>query len=323
MPVSIAVTIVTYDSAAFLARCLDAVAAQTHAPREVVVLDNRSRDDSAAIARAHGAVTKLIESPDNTGFAGGQNRAIAATAADWVLTLNPDVVLEPAFIATLAERAERPAPLGTLCGKLLRLGPDGAPVVPPRIDSTGIVFTRSFRHLDRGSEEPDDGRYAAEEPVFGATAAAAMYRRAMIEDVSVEGEFFDEAFFAYREDADLAWRAQLLGWDCLYVPSALGYHVRRVLPERRADVPAMLNRHSVKNRFLMRVKNADAAVWRRCALPGLARDAAVLGGCLVREWSSLPAFADVARLYPRARRQRAIIQAKRRRDGAAIARWFA
>lgn len=62
MPVSIAVTIVTYDSAAFLARCLDAVAAQTHAPREVVVLDNRSRDDSAAIARAHGAVTKLIES---------------------------------------------------------------------------------------------------------------------------------------------------------------------------------------------------------------------------------------------------------------------
>lgn len=323
MPVSIAVTIVTYDSAAFLARCLDAVAAQTHAPREVVVLDNRSRDDSAAIARAHGAVTKLIESPDNTGFAGGQNRAIAATSADWVLTLNPDVVLDPAFLATLAERAERPAPLGTLCGKLLRLGPDGAPVVPPRIDSTGIVFTRSFRHLDRGSEEPDDGRYAVEEPVFGATAAAAMYRRAMIEDVSVEGEFFDEAFFAYREDADLAWRAQLLGWDCLYVPSALGYHVRRVLPERRADVPAMLNRHSVKNRFLMRVKNADAAVWRRCALPGLARDAAVLGGCLVREWSSLPAFADVARLYPRARRQRAIIQAKRRRDGAAIARWFA
>ncbi len=323
MPVSIAVTIVTYDSAAFLARCLDAVAAQTHAPREVVVLDNRSRDDSAAIARAHGAVTKLIESPDNTGFAGGQNRAIAATSADWVLTLNPDVVLDPAFLATLAERAERPAPLGTLCGKLLRLGPDRAPVLPPRIDSTGIVFTRSFRHLDRGSEEPDDGRYAVEEPVFGATAAAAMYRRAMIDDVSVEGEFFDEAFFAYREDADLAWRAQLLGWDCLYVPSALGYHVRRVLPERRADVPAMLNRHSVKNRFLMRVKNADAAVWRRCALPGLARDAAVLGGCLVREWSSLPAFADVARLYPRARRQRAIIQAKRRRDGAAIARWFA
>lgn len=324
MPVAISVTIVTYDSAAFLARCLDAVAAQTHAPREVVVVDNCSRDASVAIARGHGVVTKLVENRDNTGFAGGQNQAIGATTGEWVLTLNPDVVLDPAFLATLAARAERPPrALGTLCGKLLRLGPDGAPVVPPRIDSTGIVFTRSFRHLDRGSEEPDEGRYAVEEQVFGATAAAALYRRAMIEDVSIEGEFFDEAFFAYREDADVAWRAQLLGWDCLYVPSALGYHVRRVLPERRADVPAMLNRHSVKNRFLMRVKNADAAVWRRCALHGLARDVAVVGGCLAREWSSLPAFADVARLYPRARRQRAIIQAKRRRDGAAIARWFA
>ncbi|MBY0279419.1 glycosyltransferase family 2 protein, partial [Candidatus Binatia bacterium] len=329
MPVSVAVTIVAYDSAAFLARCLDAVASQTHAPREVIVLDNASRDASLAIARTHGAVTKVIESRDNTGFAGGQNRAIAATTADWVLTLNPDVVLDPAFLARLAPRAAHAAPpgaapgppaaLGTLCGKLLRLDPDGEPVVPPRIDSTGIVFTRSFRHLDRGSEEPDDGRYAVEEPVFGATAAAALYRRSMIDDVSVEGEFFDEAFFAYREDADVAWRAQLLGWDCLYVPSALGYHVRRVLPERRTDVPAMLNRHSVKNRFLMRVKNADAAVWRRCALRGIARDAAVVGGCLAREWSSLPAFVDVVRLLPRARRQRALIQAKRRRDGAAIA----
>jgi GT2 family glycosyltransferase len=333
VPPSISVTVVTYDSAAFLARCLDAVAAQTHAPREVVVVDNRSQDASVAIARGHAVVTNLIENRDNTGFAAGQNQAIAATTGAWVLTLNPDVVLDPAFLATLAARAvdaegpagdaSRRAPqLGTLCGKLLRLGPDGNPVAPSRIDSTGIVFTRSFRHLDRGSEEPDDGRYAVEEPVFGATAAAALYRRAMIDDVSVEGEFFDAAFFAYREDADVAWRAQLLGWDCLYVPTALGYHVRRVLPERRADVPAMLNRHSVKNRFLMRVKNADAAVWRRCAVHGVARDAAVLGGCLAREWSSLPAFADVARLWPRLRRQRAVIQAKRRRDGAAIARWF-
>jgi GT2 family glycosyltransferase len=332
VPVSISVTIVTYDSAAFLARCLDAVAAQTHAPHDVVVVDNRSRDASVAIARGHGVVTKVIENRDNTGFAAGQNQAIAVTTGEWVLTLNPDVVLDPAFLTTLAARAERPVSsdpsrnvpqgLGTLCGKLLRLGPDGLPVVPPRIDSTGIVFTRSFRHLDRGSEELDDGRYATEEPVFGATAAAALYRRAMIDDVSVEGEFFDAAFFAYREDADVAWRAQLLGWDCLYVPTALGYHVRRVLPERRADVPAMLNRHSVKNRFLMRVKNADAAVWRRCAVRGIARDAAVVGGCVAREWSSLPAFTDVARLWPRLLRQRAVIQAKRRRDGATIARWF-
>lgn len=319
---TVAVTLVTFDSADFLAPCLDALATQALPAAEVVVVDNASRDASLEIARQHPVVSRVIASAENVGFAAGQNQAIAATTSSWVLTLNPDVVLDPAFLATLATRTVLPAPLGTLCGKLLRLGPDGKPAVPARIDSTGIEFTRSFRHLDRGSEEPDDGRYAREEPVFGATAAAALYRRDMIEDVSIEGEFFDEAFFAYREDADVAWRAQLLGWDCLYVPAALGYHVRRVLPARRGDVPAMLNRHSVKNRFLMRIKNADAAVWRRCVVAGVARDAAVLGGCLAWEWSSLPAFAQVAALWPRARRQRAIIQSRRRREGDAIARWF-
>lgn len=322
MATTVSVTLVTFDSAAHLVRCLDALAAQTTPPDEVVVVDNRSSDESLAIARRHPVVARTIANAANVGFAAGQNQAIAASRGSWVLTLNPDVVLEPSFLATLLQRAARPRPLGTLCGKLLRLGEDGRPVTPRRIDSTGIEFTRGFRHFDRGSEEPDDGRYGDEEPVFGATAAAALYRREMIEDVAIEGEFFDQAFFAYREDADVAWRAQLLGWDCLYVPAALGYHVRRVLPARRGRLPAMLNRHSVKNRFLMRIKNADAAVWRRCALAGLARDATVVGGCLLWEWRSLPAFWQLAALWPRALKQRAIIQQRRRRDGAAIARWF-
>ena len=160
MPPTIAVTLVTFDSADFLARCLDALAAQTAPPSEVVVVDNASRDDSLAIARRHPVVSRVIANTANVGFAAGQNQAIASSAGEWVLTLNPDVVLDAAFLATLAPRAAQPHPLGTLCGKLLRLGPDGRPVSPARLDSTGIEFTRSFRHLDRGSEEPDDGRYA-------------------------------------------------------------------------------------------------------------------------------------------------------------------
>jgi GT2 family glycosyltransferase len=322
MAPTVSVTLVTFDSSDFLTRCLDALAAQSAPPDEVVVVDNASQDDSLALARRHPVVSRVIANAGNVGFAAGQNQAIAATSGAWVLTLNPDVVLDAGFLSVLGPFAARPRPLGTLCGKLLRLGSDGRPVVPARLDSTGIEFTRGFRHFDRGSEEPDDGRYASEELVFGATAAAALYRRDMIEDVAIDGEFFDEAFFAYREDADVAWRAQLLGWDCLYVPAALGYHVRRVLPARRGSLPAMLNRHSVKNRFLMRIKNADAAVWRRCAVAGLTRDAAVVAGCLAWEWRSLPAFWQVAALWPRARRQRAQIQGRRRRDGAAIARWF-
>lgn len=325
---SVSVAIVSWNSARWLPACLDALAAQAVPAEEVVVVDNASGDDGAAIAARHPVVTTVLRNARNEGFAAGQNRAIAAGRGEWVLVLNPDVVLDPGFLGGLAARAATaPADgarrVGTLCGRLRRLHPDLSRPDPPLLDSTGIVFGRDFRHRDRDSQEVDRGQHGREEEVFGATAAAALYRRAMVEDVSVEGEFFDSAFFAYREDADVAWRAQILGWSCLYVPSAVGYHVRSVLPEGRRGVPAELNRHSVKNRFLMRIKNADAAAWRRCGAHGLLRDAVVVGGCLVAEWRSLPAFADLARLWPRAMRHRAAIRSRRRRGGDEIARWFA
>ena len=325
----VSVSIVTFDSARHLRACLDSLAAQTEPPREVLVVDNASLDDGATIAERHAVVTRLFRNASNTGFAAGQNRAIREARGSWILTLNPDLVLAPTFLAELGARVRALSDppgvgrVGTLCGKLLRLRDDGRPVDPPVVDSTGIVFTREFRHLDRGSEQPDRGAWEREERVFGATAAAALYRREMIDDVSIDGEFFDEAFFAYREDADVAWRAQLLGWDCLYVPSAVGYHVRRVLPSNRRELPAMLNRHSVKNRFLMRAKNVDGPVWRRCGWRGVARDLAVVGACVGWEWSSLPGLFEVAASAGRLRRQRREIQSRRRRPGSDIARWFA
>ncbi len=108
--------------------------------------------------------------------------------------------------------------------------------------------------------------------MFGATAAAALYRRAMIDDISLDGEFFDSDFFVYREDADVAWRAQLMGWKCLYAPYARGYHVRKVLPGNRRALPPEINMHSVKNRFLMRIKNISPDLyWRNCLLHHIAR----------------------------------------------------
>ena len=99
----------------------------------------------------------------------------------------------------------------------------------------------------------------------------------MIEDISVEGEFFDPDFFVYREDADVAWRAQLMGWRCIYTPLARGYHVRKVLPGNRRALPPVINMHSVKNRFLMRIKNMTPDLYRRNWLSITARDLVVVG----------------------------------------------
>jgi GT2 family glycosyltransferase len=144
----------------------------------------------------------------------------------------------------------------------------------------------------------------------------------MVEDVSVDGEFFDEDFFFSREDADVSWRAQLLGWKCLYTPNAVGYHVRRVFPGVRQRLPEAINRHSVKNRFLMRLKNSSLSLYLRNWIPVTARDLGIAAYCLVKERASLDAFSFLVRNRARILAKRRLIQERRRVSDAYIQSWF-
>ncbi|HZO57089.1 MAG TPA: glycosyltransferase family 2 protein [Bryobacteraceae bacterium] len=318
----VAVTIVTYNSEWYIRPCLESVLALDPAPEEIVVIDNLSSDGTRTVLREFSDWVKVVCNGANTGFAAGQNQAIALTRADWVLTLNPDVILPPDFLGRLLESGEVGEDMGTLCGKMLSLMPDMTLQTPPLLDSTGIYFTPQLRHFDRGWGEPDNGQYNQREEVFGASAAAALYRRRMIEAVQVEGNFFDPAFFAYREDADVAWRAQLLGWRCEYRPAAHGFHVRQVRPGKRGRNPKLVNMHSVKNRFLMRAKNITWPVWKQCWASTLARDATVVAGCLLHEHDSLPAFWHFVKAMPAALRQRREIMARQSDRAAQIVEWF-
>jgi len=319
---SVSVTIVTYNSARYIGRCLDSVLSQSGPPIEIVVVDNASRDSTLQLLRRFERRVRVIRNGRNAGFAAAQNQAIAAAGGDWVLTLNPDALLLPGFIERLVEAGSGDAAVGSVCGRLLSIGAGFVKPAELRIDSAGIYMTPSMRHFDRGWGEPDDGRYREPEYVFGASAAAALYRREMIRDISIGGEFFDSDFFAYREDADVAWRAQLLGWRCLYVPGAVAWHVRSVVPSRRGSLPPAVNMHSVKNRILMRVKNATSGLYRRCWLPATGRDLLVLGACLIYEQTSLPAFWHAARCLPAALRKRREILRRRRVGDEALVRWF-
>jgi GT2 family glycosyltransferase len=319
---SVCVTVVTYNSRQFIGACLDALCRQDAPPFLVVVVDNASTDGTREVLARYAERVRIIYNDRNVGFAAAQNQAIATTGSPWVLTLNPDVVLQPGFLQTLVEAGEQDSSVGTVCGKLLSVGADLQPPRAPRIDSTGIYFTPAMRHFDRGWNEPDDGRFARAEYVFGACAAAALYRREMIADISPDGEFFDPDFFAYREDADVAWRALLRGWNCLYVPTAAAYHVRSVVPGPRRDVAAVINMHSVKNRFLMRIKNMTGGLYRRYWLPATLRDLVVIGGCLLYERSSLPAFWLLWKSLGRALDRRKMIMRRRKVSDAVLARWF-
>ena len=322
MPTLVSVTIVTYNSQRYLDACLRSVLAQTHSPLEIIVVDNASGDGTREILARFETRIRLIVNEENRGFAAAQNQAIAAALGEWILALNPDAILLPGFVRETLEGGQLDRKVGSVCGRLLAAGPDLKPLGRPLLDSTGIYFTPAMRHFDRGWHEPDDGRFREMEYVFGASGAAALYRREMIDDISEDGAFFDPDFFAYREDADVAWRAQLLGWRCLYAPAAVGYHVRSVLPGSRLAVPAPLNMHSVKNRFLMRIKNSTGGVYKRFWAQATLRDLLVLGGCLLWEHESLPAFWGLVRCLPRALRRRKWIMSRRRAGDESLAQWF-
>ena len=319
---SVGVCIVTFNSAAYIQRCLESLFAQQGVHLEVVVVDNASTDQTIALLHKFSDRIRLIRNAANLGFAAAQNQAIRASSAPWVLVLNPDVLMTPGFIQGLLAAGALDPRAGAVCGKLLSIGPGFRPLAERRIDSTGIYFTPAMRHFDRGWSQPDIGLYERREYVFGATAAAALYRRQMIDDIAIDGAFFDPDFFAYREDADVAWRAQLLGWRCIYTPAAQAYHVRTVCPEKRKSLSPAINMHSVKNRFLLRIKNMTPGLARRHWAPMAFRDLLVIGGCLLVEPASLPAFWHLAKCLPRAFRRRRAIMSRRVLPDSAIAGWF-
>jgi len=322
-----AVVIVTHDHAETLAACLAAVEGLEPAPARLVVIDNASADGSAEIAekRSGNLATTIVREEHNTGFAAASNRGIAATSEPWVLLLNPDCAPRPdlarRLFDTVASRPEA-ARIGAVSPKLLRAeGPDIEP--RPVIDAAGMVVTCSGRHFDRGAGTDDDGSYDRPAWVFGGTAAAILLRREALDDVAYpEDEFFAESFFAYREDAELAWRLQLRGWRCLYAPSAVAAHRRGFRPEEGRRDHEAINRFSVRNRFLLRRHCADFW-WHLCCFPWwLLRDLLVVGACLTVERASLPALGDVRRLRSDSRRRRSWILKRRTAPPRQITRWF-
>ena len=310
---NVSVQIVTFNSASDIGQCLESVARQTYGDIRVRALDNASEDDSIDLLKDFDV--DIVRSETNVGFAAGHNRLARDFPAPYVLFLNPDTILEPTFVEELVRALENAPRVGSATGKLLRM--DGV-----TLDSTGITMTANQRHLDRGAGESDTGQYESPGPVFGPSGAAAMYRYACLEDVAIEGDFFDEDFFAYREDADLAWRCCLMGWESQYVPRAIARHRRRVTPEARSHLSPTINMHSVKNRFILRINNMTPGLYRKYFWSITARDLAVVGYVLLNEWSSIPGLLYVIGRFPRLWEKRRIIQSRVRVSPAELEQWF-
>jgi len=311
----ISVIIVNRNGGSLLRECLASLAAQAFRDFEIVLVDNASDDGSVEAVSDLLAGARVVRLSENTGFARGNNEGIAVATGELIVTLNNDARLAPECLAELAAAADRHPEAGMLAPKTL-ISSD-----PTRIDSAGLLIYADGVYRPRGWQEPDGPAFDREEEVVFPCASAALYRRAMLDDVG----WFDEDYFLYLEDADLGMRGRLAGWTCVYVPRAVAYHLKSSTAGKHSKVKAY---HVERNRVFNLVKHAPLPLLLLSPLftvyrYGLQAFAALThrgaSGGFVRDYSRrelaailVHAHADAFRRLPAMWRKRRAIARRRR-----------
>lgn len=215
---ALTVSILSYDGRELLEVVLPSLAAQRFTDFRAVVVDNGSSDDTVDWLREHWPDVEVVALPENVGVTAALNVCVDAGTSEFVALLNNDLELHPDCLGELLAALREHPRAGSAGAKLLDFHDRGV------IDGAGDTFSWHGLPARRGRGERDSGQYDEPRRVFGACGAVAVYRRAALTSVGR----FDESFFAFYEDSDWSFRAQLLGYDCLYVPSAVAYHMGSV-----------------------------------------------------------------------------------------------
>jgi GT2 family glycosyltransferase len=301
------IVMLSVDEADRLEHSLPAAVAQPGA--EVLVVDNACEDRTPDVAAEHGA--RRMRLSERQSYCAAINAGIAGSDGDAVLLLNADCVLAPGFLAAATARLSDPG-VGSVAPKLIRatsVAPDARLDV---LDTAGMTVDRRRKNGLVGHNAPA-ASHSTRSETFGGDGAAVLYRRATLEACAVGGEVLDEDFELWAADADLAWRAQLLGWRSIYEPAAVAWHVRYYSPSTRADLDPRHRRLQFRNRYLMIAKNETAGGLARDLHRLLAYEVLALGHVVLRERHLLGGYRDAWRLLPGARRRRALIAPRRAR----------
>jgi GT2 family glycosyltransferase len=271
-PALFSIIIPNWNGAKFLPTCLEALARQTYPQIEVIVVDNASQDGSQELVKSGYPSVKLIELPENRGFTGACNAGIAASEGEFVALLNNDTEVETRWAEAVVDAFRRQPEAGIVASKMLLFDRRD------HIHTAGDYFTTDGRAGNRGVWQRDEGQFDREEYVFSACGGSSAYRRAMLDQIGL----LDDDFFFSLEDMDLAWRAQLAGWRCLYTPAAIVYHH---LSATGGGVTASY--YDGRNLIFTLVKNYPSALWRR-------HGRAVLRAQFKLAWEALRAWRGAA-----------------------------
>jgi GT2 family glycosyltransferase len=283
----------------FLQPCLDSIRAQTHPQIEVIIVDNASSDGSQAYIKEHYPEVILIELDENKGFTGACNAGMEAATGDVISLLNNDTEVEPNWVEEIISAFDRHPEVGIIASKMILFNQR------THIHTTGDFFTSDGRAGNRGVWEEDSGQYDNEDYVFGACGGSSAYRKSMLDAIGL----LDNDYFFLLEDIDLSWRAQLAGYQVLYVPTAIVYHH---LSATGGGVTASF--YDGRNSIWVVVKNLPAGLWRKYGLQIIKRQLSIVWEAM-RAWRGEAARARLRGVatgiitLPSALRKRKHIQA--------------
>lgn len=309
----VSIVVVTYNNRPFVAECLSYASGQDYGSVEVIVVDQNSHDGTPELVRAKFPAVKLIRNERNTGFAAGMNRGIAASGGAYVLLLNSDLFLDSAFVsrATLQLRSYSSEDRVGMLASIVYLYKSGERT--REIESLGSMLVPY--HTNVNSEQIDTVEWVA-----GPAGSAMFLTRAMLDDIRLpSGGYLDESYFCYGEDLELALRAQVLGWRCVFAPILAGWHIGGASANgegRYSDKPPDLLVHALKNRYLTLLSCYPAGLllwtlpWHLLTECGQIAAPVVTGrwrmlGCLLR------AYRAVFRLLPDVVAKREWLQERR------------
>ena len=305
------ISIVAWNSEKGIRRCIESILAQSFSDYQILVIDNDSQDETCSIVRGFtDRRIKLYQLAENSGFCGGHNLAIRNSESEYLLLANPDIILSPNYIENALGTMQRDRSIGSVCGLLLQNHPSSPNC---RIDSAGLEFTKSrvFSLRNHGERLRDVLLYPSK--VFGADGALPLYRRSMIEDISIDGKLFDEMFFAHKEDWDVSWRSARLGWTTFFDPQCTAIHPRSFKPanlKSRQNMSKEIKYHGVKNQLILLIKNESILHFLRDFFWIVPRQLAIFLFAMVFEQYSLRAYSYVMCHFPQILRARKAIQEK-------------
>ena len=297
----IAILIVNFRRALDTIECLDSLLQVNDPPFHVFLADNGSSNDDVALlsnyADQYREQITLILFPENYGFTGAHNRLFAQIVSDegrfeFILLLNNDTVVDPDFLARMLERIDHAQRIEMVAARMMRYDDR------TRVDNLGITFYKCGLASNRKS--PDD-------PLLGPCGGCALYTTDLLRYVhQATGEYFDEKFFCYAEDTDLAWRAVLLGYRAAYADNALVYHKGSVASGGPNSDFVLY--HGIRNSLFVLIKNIPARLWLR-NLGWMI----LLHGAILLRYTIKGKLVIVFKLYRDFFRQIPIMRQKRRR----------